>query len=366
MRNAPTTSSSPAQIRDTSDLEIPDSTPKRGDQIVDRAGRHPVDVGLHHHRVERLVDPPARLQDPREEAALAQLGDPQLDVAGLGRHQPRPGAVAFGDAAARCVRNGRRRSARSLRSRSAPASPAARRHGSDRRRRRRGTRPTVRTGQTGTGPSVASPQCVLAGTHRESRRWPHPVVDPAGYLKAHHAAGRTPTKPTHAGESCPTHRTRWKNHIQAFDVAVISCSPSGDRCRHAFRVSGIPEPPAPVHPVNKGGTGFVSAPKEVCCGDNHIGYPSTDAHQRNQESGCNELTASNDVPPHRPAPGRGRVSGGPAGGGGPSRAVSDCLTPLAVCSEVLPVVPRFAAPTAQRRALRRSTPLQRPVGGSCY
>ena len=69
---------------------------QRLDQVVDAAGRDAVDVGLHHHRVQRLVDPAAGLEDRREERALAQLGDPQLDVAGLGGQQPRPGA--------RCVR----------------------------------------------------------------------------------------------------------------------------------------------------------------------------------------------------------------------------------------------------------------------
>ena len=97
VRNAPTISSSPAQIRDTSDFLIPDVDAERVDQVVDRAGRHPVDVGLHHHRVQGLVDPPARLEDRREERALAQLRDAQLDVTGLGRQQPRPGPVAVGD-----------------------------------------------------------------------------------------------------------------------------------------------------------------------------------------------------------------------------------------------------------------------------
>jgi hypothetical protein len=54
------------------------------DEVVNGAGGDPVDVGLHHHRVQRLIDPPPRLQDGREEAALAQLGNAQLYVAGLG------------------------------------------------------------------------------------------------------------------------------------------------------------------------------------------------------------------------------------------------------------------------------------------
>ena len=42
-----------AQIRDTSDLEIPDVGAQSADQVVDLAGRHAVDVGLHHHREQR-------------------------------------------------------------------------------------------------------------------------------------------------------------------------------------------------------------------------------------------------------------------------------------------------------------------------
>ncbi len=42
---------------------------------------------------------PAWLQQRREEAAVAELGDGQLDVAGLGRQQPGAAAVAVGGAA---------------------------------------------------------------------------------------------------------------------------------------------------------------------------------------------------------------------------------------------------------------------------
>jgi hypothetical protein len=42
-----------------------------------------------------LVDAPARLEDAREERTFAQLRDGELDVAGLGRQQAWPGAVAF-------------------------------------------------------------------------------------------------------------------------------------------------------------------------------------------------------------------------------------------------------------------------------
>ena len=77
----------------------PRRSPKGVDQVVNGPGGDPVDVGLHHHRVQRLVDPSARLQDRREEAALAQLRDPQLDITSLGGQQPPPAAVAFGHSA---------------------------------------------------------------------------------------------------------------------------------------------------------------------------------------------------------------------------------------------------------------------------
>ena len=96
VRNAPTTSSSPAQIRETSDLEIPVPPNATTRSSTERVG-HAVDVGLHHHRVQRLVDPPPRRQDAREERpGRAASGTARCDVTGLGGQQPRPGPVAFG------------------------------------------------------------------------------------------------------------------------------------------------------------------------------------------------------------------------------------------------------------------------------
>ena len=46
-------------------------------QRVDTAG----DIGSHDHRVQRPVDAPARFEHRRHEAAFAQLGDLQLDIA---------------------------------------------------------------------------------------------------------------------------------------------------------------------------------------------------------------------------------------------------------------------------------------------
>ncbi len=68
----------------------------RLDQVVDRTGRDTVHVGLHHHRVQGLIDPPARLEDRREERALAQLRDSQFHVTGLRGQHPRSGTVAIG------------------------------------------------------------------------------------------------------------------------------------------------------------------------------------------------------------------------------------------------------------------------------
>jgi hypothetical protein len=50
-----------------------------------------VQVGLHHHREQRLVDAAAPFQQRREERAGTQLRDPQLQIPG--RRGQRAGAV---------------------------------------------------------------------------------------------------------------------------------------------------------------------------------------------------------------------------------------------------------------------------------
>jgi hypothetical protein len=74
---------------------MPLAAPRAFDQVVDLAGGDAVHVGLHHHRVQGPVDPPAPLQQRREEAALAQLRDRQLDVPRRGRDQLRAMPVAL-------------------------------------------------------------------------------------------------------------------------------------------------------------------------------------------------------------------------------------------------------------------------------
>jgi hypothetical protein len=68
------------------------------DELVDGPGRHPVHVGLHDDGIEGLVDAPSWLQDAREEAALSELGDTELDVASLGRDELGTVPVALGGA----------------------------------------------------------------------------------------------------------------------------------------------------------------------------------------------------------------------------------------------------------------------------
>jgi hypothetical protein len=73
--------------------------PEGRHQVVDLPGRHAVDVGLHDHGEQGPVDPPPPFQQGREERALAELRDLQLQVAGLGRQRPGPVPVALGRAA---------------------------------------------------------------------------------------------------------------------------------------------------------------------------------------------------------------------------------------------------------------------------
>ena len=59
-------------------LRDPGLGAQRLDQVVDLPGRHPVQVGLHHHREQRLIHPPTTLQQGREERPDPQLGYPEL------------------------------------------------------------------------------------------------------------------------------------------------------------------------------------------------------------------------------------------------------------------------------------------------
>ncbi len=62
------------------------------DQIIDRTGRHPVDVSFLDYRRQRLVRRPAQFQKAREVTTLAQLGNRQFNPTSAG--VPAPFAVA--------------------------------------------------------------------------------------------------------------------------------------------------------------------------------------------------------------------------------------------------------------------------------
>ena len=85
---------------DAADLALghPGVDAQRHHQVVDLAGRHAVHERLHDHRPQGPVDTPTGLEEGGEEAAVAQLGDGQLHVAGLGRQQSGAAAVAVGGA----------------------------------------------------------------------------------------------------------------------------------------------------------------------------------------------------------------------------------------------------------------------------
>ena len=98
----------------------PSATPRAWTRSSTLRVRHPVHVGLHHHREQGPVDTPAPFQQGREERPGPQLRDLQLDIARRGGHQPGPVTVALRGPGLGALMAARRRSGRSLRPRSAP------------------------------------------------------------------------------------------------------------------------------------------------------------------------------------------------------------------------------------------------------
>ena len=148
---------------------------ERLDQVVDGAGRDPLDVGLLDHGGERLLGQPARLQEAREVGALAQLRDAQLDRAGPGLPVPLAIAVALGQPLGALLAVGRRRSGRR------PPAPSGARPQSRSSRaagRRRGSSPRARAGSSsrrssvvlGSGWSRNPTLPGIADDHREAAR----------------------------------------------------------------------------------------------------------------------------------------------------------------------------------------------------
>lgn len=113
-----------------------------------------------------------------------------------------PALVRVSSGGARCAHWPAPRSARKAQRRSqqlaaalrsVPCRRAGRLLGQGRGLRRSLVRRRARTVQTGQGPLGDLLLCVLAGTHRGSRRWPHLVVDLVGYHKS------PPLEGTHTG-----------------------------------------------------------------------------------------------------------------------------------------------------------------------
>ena len=86
-------------LTDAAHLRLGDAAlgTERRHQRIDLAGRDPTDVGLHDHRVQRLVHPAAGFEDRGEEAAGAQFGDLQREIPHLGGQGARPVAVAVAE-----------------------------------------------------------------------------------------------------------------------------------------------------------------------------------------------------------------------------------------------------------------------------
>src|SRR5215213_4452669 len=79
------------RLADAADLALAHAQSETLDQLVDPPGRDAAHVGLLDNRKQRLLRAPTRLQDARKVAALADLGDLQLDL--TGPRVPPPGSI---------------------------------------------------------------------------------------------------------------------------------------------------------------------------------------------------------------------------------------------------------------------------------
>jgi hypothetical protein len=80
------------RLTDAADLALAHAQAEALDELVDAPGRDPAHVGLLDHGQQRPLRAPARLKDAREVAALADLGNLQLDLTRA--RVPAPGAIA--------------------------------------------------------------------------------------------------------------------------------------------------------------------------------------------------------------------------------------------------------------------------------
>ena len=86
------------------DLALGDAGCAHGShQIIDRAGRDALDIGLLDHRAQRFLGHPPRLEETRKVRALAQLGDAKLHRPGTRLPVPVAIAVALGEPIGRAL-----------------------------------------------------------------------------------------------------------------------------------------------------------------------------------------------------------------------------------------------------------------------
>jgi hypothetical protein len=93
---------------DPGDLALGDAavSTQRPHQIVDLASGDAVQIRLHDHREQRLIDPAAPLQQRGKERPGPQLGNAQLQIPGRCRQHPGPVAVALGQPIGRPLMRG--------------------------------------------------------------------------------------------------------------------------------------------------------------------------------------------------------------------------------------------------------------------
>ena len=191
----------PSRIRETVDLEIPDSLPRARTRSPGLAGGDPLDPRGADHGVQGLVHPAAGMEQGGEERPRAQLGDRELDLAGGGGHRLEALAVAPVGALRRARRGAPRRSRRRPRTPTGPVRPGP---GADAGRRpsskvrvgkdfpdQRGHGPLVRGGHRGCTPCESWSKNL--GSH-DARRLHGPAnpSTPRARGNCHHTKRRTP------------------------------------------------------------------------------------------------------------------------------------------------------------------------------
>ena len=187
--------------------------PHRAGHVIHPPGRHPLHIALHHHRGQRPLGPPARLQDRREVAALAQPRDLKLHRADPGCPSPWAGSRCGGSPAAGCAGCAQRRSGPRPRPPSAPGRACARpRAGSRHRRCRPCYNPTA---PSWTRPPCSSSRWILRAFTSRMTRWsshhhlPRPTQRGGARMLAQLLASSAVARVLHHFQGPESVRRRW-------------------------------------------------------------------------------------------------------------------------------------------------------------